>query len=341
MMHVISDLEISPPPSTRIGGGPLSHIWRLSLRRKLPPIRQTLLTSMTSKRGRKRNDNLPPNRARDVQRAFRARRAAHLLALEERVSELEEENSCLRQALNLPQASRAPLGKGPTGKDKPKATSAHDLPHDSPPPLAAHSFHSHSHHDSSPPSTGSAGSQCGSASPELVSRSAIEEIQNGTGPWGQTIVMEEMPQYQTLSPLPASATLAPKAVVYSSSYTTSRTSSSSLAPMYHMYPPSERSHSTPAYYDQTTTPLPVPQQAHRSYSFTPDSHAHSPYDPPYPPAPQRRVTADDYTLEGQVRHQGSHGGPIRLPSPPRGLHEHSVLPPHHRAVYSASGHIMS
>ena len=34
---------------------------------------------MSSKRGRKRNDNLPPNRARDVQRAFRARRAAHLL----------------------------------------------------------------------------------------------------------------------------------------------------------------------------------------------------------------------------------------------------------------------
>ena len=33
---------------------------------------------MSSKRGRKRNDNLPPNRARDVQRAFRARRAAHL-----------------------------------------------------------------------------------------------------------------------------------------------------------------------------------------------------------------------------------------------------------------------
>lgn len=34
--------------------------------------------STSSKRGRKRNDNLPPNRARDVQRAFRARRAAHL-----------------------------------------------------------------------------------------------------------------------------------------------------------------------------------------------------------------------------------------------------------------------
>ena len=39
----------------------------------------TLLLAMSSKRGRKRNDNLPPNRARDVQRAFRARRAAHLL----------------------------------------------------------------------------------------------------------------------------------------------------------------------------------------------------------------------------------------------------------------------
>ncbi|KAF8842066.1 hypothetical protein BDN67DRAFT_995818 [Paxillus ammoniavirescens] len=76
---------------------------------------------MSSKRGRKRNDNLPPNRARDVQRAFRARRAAHLQALEMRVSELEEENNCLRAALNLPPANRPALGKGPTGKDKPKS----------------------------------------------------------------------------------------------------------------------------------------------------------------------------------------------------------------------------
>ncbi|KAL1949302.1 hypothetical protein VTO73DRAFT_8183 [Trametes versicolor] len=75
---------------------------------------------MSSKRGRKRNDNLPPNRARDVQRAFRARRAAHLEALEQRCSELEEENNTLRAALNLPPANRPLLGKGPTGKDKPK-----------------------------------------------------------------------------------------------------------------------------------------------------------------------------------------------------------------------------
>ena len=42
-------------------------------------------------------------------------------ALEMRVSELEEENNCLRAALNLPPANRPTLGKGPTGKDKPKS----------------------------------------------------------------------------------------------------------------------------------------------------------------------------------------------------------------------------
>lgn len=83
---------------------------------------------MSSKRGRKRNDNLPPNRARDVQRAFRARRAAHLEALENRVAELEEENNMLRAALNLPPANRPPLGKGPTGKDKPKPYSPRSQP---------------------------------------------------------------------------------------------------------------------------------------------------------------------------------------------------------------------
>jgi hypothetical protein len=43
-----------------------------------PSSGQHLSAMSSSKRGRKRNDNLPPNRARDVQRAFRARRAAHL-----------------------------------------------------------------------------------------------------------------------------------------------------------------------------------------------------------------------------------------------------------------------
>lgn len=77
---------------------------------------------MSSKRGRKRNDNLPPNRARDVQRAFRARRAAHLSALESRITELEDENARLRLALDLPPAVRAPLGSGPTGRGKLQVT---------------------------------------------------------------------------------------------------------------------------------------------------------------------------------------------------------------------------
>lgn len=40
--------------------------------------------------------------------------------MEDRVQELEEENDSLRAALNLPPANRPALGRGPTGKDKPK-----------------------------------------------------------------------------------------------------------------------------------------------------------------------------------------------------------------------------
>ncbi|EJD49043.1 hypothetical protein AURDEDRAFT_60371, partial [Auricularia subglabra TFB-10046 SS5] len=84
----------------------------------------------TSKRGRKRNDNLPPNRARDVQRAFRARRAAHLQALQDRVDILEAENTQLREMLHLPPSDRPVIGRGPTGKDKPlyPSTKSYALP---------------------------------------------------------------------------------------------------------------------------------------------------------------------------------------------------------------------
>ncbi|KAJ7444390.1 hypothetical protein B0H11DRAFT_1668406, partial [Mycena galericulata] len=74
---------------------------------------------MSSKRRRKRNDSLPPNAARDSQRRCRARLAARREALEQRCSELEVENSQLRQALNLPPANRPPMGRGPTGRNKP------------------------------------------------------------------------------------------------------------------------------------------------------------------------------------------------------------------------------
>ncbi|KAF8525815.1 hypothetical protein BU17DRAFT_62380 [Hysterangium stoloniferum] len=83
---------------------------------------------MSSKRGRKVNKDLPPSRARDVQRAFRARRAAHLEALEERVAVLEQENSLLRSALKLPPSDRPVLGRGPTGKERPKSVFGSEPP---------------------------------------------------------------------------------------------------------------------------------------------------------------------------------------------------------------------
>ncbi|KAI5454571.1 hypothetical protein NCC49_003465 [Naganishia albida] len=69
-------------------------------------------------RGRKKNENLPPSRAREVQRAFRARRAAHLAKLEDRIVELEAENTELRRLLLLPLPDRGVLGSGPTGRGK-------------------------------------------------------------------------------------------------------------------------------------------------------------------------------------------------------------------------------
>ncbi|KAJ1305151.1 hypothetical protein OPQ81_000187 [Rhizoctonia solani] len=103
-----------------------------------PPSAPTM-----SSRGRKRNDNLPPSRAREVQRAFRARRKQHLAALEERIDVLEAENARLRQMLALPPSDRQPLGRGPTGREPPRrpppdagTNSAPDpnLPAGSPPP---------------------------------------------------------------------------------------------------------------------------------------------------------------------------------------------------------------
>ena len=43
----------------------------------------------------------------------------HSQALEERITGLENENTRLRQILNLPPSTRPPLGRGPTGQDQP------------------------------------------------------------------------------------------------------------------------------------------------------------------------------------------------------------------------------
>ncbi|KAJ7056608.1 hypothetical protein C8F01DRAFT_354874 [Mycena amicta] len=269
---------------------------------------------MSSKRGRKRNDNLPPNRARDVQRAFRARRAAHLLALEQRVSELEEENSCLRQALNLPQANRPPLGKGPTGKDKP-------TPYD---PLQA------SRESSADSPTSEDDESVSSAT--VPSRATIEEIQNGTGVWGQTIVMQDdVPPYQ---PVSAPPTMSTKGMPYSPTYSRS----SSLTSMY-MYSADRPAYSSP--FEQ--------QQQQRSYSYSSPTPAPT-YDQQrevasvtvgYPPP--RRATSDYSALNGAY-HTG-----IRLPSPPRALQDHhpSVMHGHHSQHdphahhYTSDGHIIT
>ena len=69
-------------------------------------------------RGRKPNEYLPPSRAREVQRAFRLRRAEHLAVLEERITNLESENSQLRAMLALPETDRGKIGSGPTGRGK-------------------------------------------------------------------------------------------------------------------------------------------------------------------------------------------------------------------------------
>ncbi|KAG9017150.1 hypothetical protein FRB90_001574 [Tulasnella sp. 427] len=88
-----------------------AHISPSSPSNDLPP-------SKKPGRGRRRDDSLPYNRARDVQRAFRARRAAHLQDLEQRVQDLEHENAHLREALRLPPSDRLPIGTGPTGRGR-------------------------------------------------------------------------------------------------------------------------------------------------------------------------------------------------------------------------------
>ncbi|KAJ3716011.1 hypothetical protein EV361DRAFT_916148 [Lentinula raphanica] len=193
---------------------------------------------MSSKRGRKRNDNLPPNRARDVQRAFRARRAAHLQALEQRVSELEEENSCLRQALSLPPANRPVLGKGPTGKDKPKAYNTHSL--------TAMALKSRDSSDS-PPST-----RMSSHSPE----SSIVRLDDPV--WDQTIVMNDTPSDLASSSSSSS---------YPSMHPMSAPPSSKSSMQYNPYPPTSSRSSSGSGSVYMNSPSPYPHSHPHSSTY--------------------------------------------------------------------------
>ncbi|KAG6832827.1 hypothetical protein H0H92_009446 [Tricholoma furcatifolium] len=178
---------------------------------------------MSSKRGRKRNDNLPPNRARDVQRAFRARRAAHLLALEERVSELEEENAKLRRMIGWAPDTRPPLGRGPTGKDRPKiGTSSGDGSY------AIEFFSSHGSESDSP-------SRTSSLSPSAIaSRAGMHVIDSDT--WENTLTINEADDQPPESPYPVPPATAPASTKplypsYASGLSSSLPSSSSREPI--------------------------------------------------------------------------------------------------------------
>ncbi|GAA5866263.1 hypothetical protein JCM1840_004059 [Sporobolomyces johnsonii] len=70
-------------------------------------------TKPKGRRGRKEDPTLAPSRSRDIQRAFRARRAAHLANLEARVAFLGVENAELRRRLGLPEGGPPLTGPEP------------------------------------------------------------------------------------------------------------------------------------------------------------------------------------------------------------------------------------
>ncbi|GAA5916525.1 uncharacterized protein JCM6883_005448 [Sporobolomyces salmoneus] len=72
------------------------------------------MNDLGKKRGRKVDSELPPSRSRDVQRAFRARRAAHLTNLENRNCWLEEEVAALKAKLGMREQDYA---SGPPPKE--------------------------------------------------------------------------------------------------------------------------------------------------------------------------------------------------------------------------------
>lgn len=77
--------------------------------------RRSTTEERTQKRGRKQDDSLPPSRSRDVQRAFRARKAEYVSTLEARIKRLEMENTELRERLGEGPRSITPSSSVPPG----------------------------------------------------------------------------------------------------------------------------------------------------------------------------------------------------------------------------------
>jgi hypothetical protein len=118
--------------------------------------------------------------------------------MEERVAELEEENDRLRAALNLPPANRPPLGKGPTGKDRPR-THAPDAP--PPPPSLSRPGTSRatSSAESAPPTRGN------SISPSVPAMRPDSQNHNpGQSQWDPPVLMAGAENGTDGHPSPAS-----------------------------------------------------------------------------------------------------------------------------------------
>ncbi|KAF8920226.1 hypothetical protein CPB85DRAFT_1429036 [Mucidula mucida] len=309
---------------------------------------------MSSKRGRKRNDNLPPNRARDVQRAFRARRAAHLQALEQRVTELEEENNC----------ERPPLGKGPTGKDKPKFDQAGSL-------NGALTMRGSRDSSSSPDSTRASSLSPATLTSSVPSRS-VPDMEGGT--WDQTLLLSDhqsdVPSSSASSsyPLPPMNPQVPKSYhSYPSPVPPSRNALpgasyiSSQASYSHSDRQLSAGYNTPSFNNNNMRDVREEPRSHYSYSTQPSFHDHplpsqtsptstppihtssyhsnSPREPALP-YPHRRSMTDPQ--QGFSIGQGfphlphpaqPHHTAIRLPSPPV-VHAH--MP---RNAYGPDGRI--
>jgi len=155
--------------------------------------------------------------------------------------ELEEENSALRVALNLPPASRPSLGKGPTGKDRPRAIEGGSRSY----PSSAKSRESSNADLDSPSST-----RTNSLSPSAMtsvrpSPRSAPTLDSG-GAWDQSLLMGEQHADgqggSTTYPLPPVSTSIPQKGVhqYSFSDPNSRSSMGSS-----MYMGSQQSHYSP------------------------------------------------------------------------------------------------
>lgn len=244
------------------------------------------------------------------------------------MAELEEENNCLRQALNLPPSNRLPLGKGPTGKDKPKNYETASVSMSQPLAFAPTSRESST--------ADSPGSRTSSLSPHTIdvsmSSRPMQVIESGSS-WHNDLLIGETHQsdatgpadspYQ-LTPMTAPLPLKPSYASYTSS---SLPSSSRGSVSSDIYNPNNS-----AYSHSSDRPLShsysgqsfslrdheMREEPPRHYSYTPSSF--QTYDHPnmHSPSPSPGIS----TMHSQVQHQQPphRESPISYtpaPAPPR------------------------